>query len=407
MAARGGAAAPPPLPPAAELAAWRRDLLRWYGAARRALPWRERPSLYGTWVSEIMLQQTTVAAVVPYWERFLARFPRVEDLAAASEEEVLASWAGLGYYRRARALHAAARHLVAREGGRLPASCGQWRQLPGIGSYAAGAIASIGLGEPVPAVDANARRVLLRWLCATPRQAAALSARALEAAASAFLDPERPGDWNQAVMELGALVCRAAAPACDACPVAARCRAGRAGRAAAIPAPARRPAPTTARLSLLLLRRAADGAVFLVPAAAPPAVTLRSEVDGSPVRAGFAGLYEGLWGLPGTPWYPAPARDRAGDEAFGLRAAAAWVAWLGRLAGRGAGRGARRGGEPVAAGPVLAHAITVYRLRVAPARAPWASGRRDPLPGGRWWRPDRDEPPPLTTLARKLILETW
>ena len=154
--------------------AMRRDLLAWYDAEARRLPWRERPSLYGTWISEIMLQQTTVATVIPYWERFMARLPDVGALAAADESEVLTLWSGLGYYRRARSLHQAARQIAADHAGRLPTDAVGWRALPGVGDYTAGAVASIGAGERVPAVDANARRVLTRWLCDSEAAAAEL-----------------------------------------------------------------------------------------------------------------------------------------------------------------------------------------------------------------------------------------
>ena len=141
-----------------------RDLLRWYDNMRRPLPWREQPDLFGTWISEIMLQQTTVKAVIPYWHRFLARFPDVAALATASEEEILREWSGLGYYRRARLLHRAARLVMKERDGQLPRSRDEWLQLPGVGAYTAGAIASIALGEKVPAVDANVRRSVARAL---------------------------------------------------------------------------------------------------------------------------------------------------------------------------------------------------------------------------------------------------
>ena len=147
-----------------------RRLLVWYDAVARDLPWRRETTLYGTWIAEIMLQQTTVRAVAPRWSTFLERFPDVSTLAAAAESEVLAAWSGLGYYRRARLLHRAARELRDRHGGRLPTSHDQWRALPGVGEYTAGAIGSIGLGLPVAAIDANVRRVLTRWHCAVPEE---------------------------------------------------------------------------------------------------------------------------------------------------------------------------------------------------------------------------------------------
>ncbi len=179
----------------------RRSVLAWYDARRRDLPWRRDPTLYGIWISEMMLQQTTVAAVVPYWQRFVARFPDVAVLAAATEPEVLEHWSGLGYYRRAQHLHAAARAVVANHGGRLPLSVEGWRALPGVGPYAAGAIASIGLGLPVPAVDANVRRVITRWVAADAVAGEAMPARArgengrraCRSAASGRLEPGADG----------------------------------------------------------------------------------------------------------------------------------------------------------------------------------------------------------------------
>ena len=144
------------------------DLLAWFEVVKRDLPWRQAADLYGIWVSEIMLQQTTVKAVIPYWHRFMSRFPTVADLAAASESEVLALWSGLGYYSRARNLHVAAQRVCTEHGGHLPRTRDEWLALPGVGPYTGGAVASIGLAEPVPALDGNARRVLLRWAVNDP-----------------------------------------------------------------------------------------------------------------------------------------------------------------------------------------------------------------------------------------------
>ncbi len=217
-----------------DIDARRRALLAWYDAHARDLPWRRRPSLYGTWVSEIMLQQTTVTTVTPRWPDFLARFPDVQALAAAPEAEVLAMWSGLGYYRRARNLHAAARAIVAAGGG-LPRTLAGWRALPGIGDYAAGAIASIGLGLAHAAVDANVRRVLTRWACRSGPEAATLGPRDLQRLAQQHLDVQRPGDWNQALMDLGAEVCRSDQPRCPGCPVASWCAAALAAATDEVP----------------------------------------------------------------------------------------------------------------------------------------------------------------------------
>jgi A/G-specific adenine glycosylase len=210
--------------------AWTRRLLRWYRRHRRALPWRRRAAPYAVWVSEVMLQQTQVKTVIPYFNRFMARFPSPRALARARLHDVLRVWEGLGYYARARNLHSAARRLAAHHSGRLPTTSRALRRLPGIGEYSAAAIASICHGEPVPAVDGNVVRVLARFLgLRVPGGASGLRRRV-----RAFLLPRipraHPGDFNQALMELGALVCRPHDPACARCPLGRPCVARRSGR---------------------------------------------------------------------------------------------------------------------------------------------------------------------------------
>lgn len=223
-----------------------RTLLAWYDAHRRDLPWRRRSDPYAVWVSEIMLQQTRVETVLRYYEPFLARFPTVERLAMAEQDEILASWSGLGYYRRARNLHRAAREIVA-AGGRLPNTATEWRRLPGIGEYTAAAIASIAHGEPVPVLDGNVERVLARRLAleGDPKQAA--NRQKLLRAAGELLTAERPGDSNQAMMELGATVCTPRAPTCLLCPLSGGCRARQAGQPEFYPPPRKRPATVKQR----------------------------------------------------------------------------------------------------------------------------------------------------------------
>ena len=196
---------------------FRSRLLTWYGAHARALPWRKNRDPYRVWLSEIMLQQTRVAAVIAYYEEFLRRFPTVKELARAREASVLAAWSGLGYYRRARMLHTAAKVVVQERGGKFPATASELRDLPGIGRYTAAAIASIAFGEPVAVVDGNVERVLQRFL------GRRLAGEDLWQAAEGLLDRERPGDFNQAMMELGATVCTPRGPSCLACPVVELC----------------------------------------------------------------------------------------------------------------------------------------------------------------------------------------
>ena len=194
------------------------SLLAWYERNARDLPWRSTRDPYRVWLSEIMLQQTRVAAVLDHYARFLKRFPTIEKLAAAREPSVLAAWSGLGYYRRACMLHAAARKIVREMSGNFPATSGGLRALPGIGRYTGAAIASIAFNEPVPVVDGNVERVLQR-LMGKP-----LSERESWQTAGTLLSRERPGDFNQAMMELGATVCLPRQPLCLLCPVMEFCR---------------------------------------------------------------------------------------------------------------------------------------------------------------------------------------
>ncbi len=196
---------------------FRSRLLAWYDQHARDLPWRQSHDPYRVWLSEIMLQQTRVAAVIEHYHEFLRRFSTVEKLAAAREASVLAAWSGLGYYRRARMLHAAAKVVVREQGGKFPSKAEDLLALPGIGRYTAAAIASIAFGEPVAVVDGNVERVLQR---VSGQQ---LAGEKLWSAAEKTLDRERPGDFNQAMMELGATVCTPRAPACLTCPVIELC----------------------------------------------------------------------------------------------------------------------------------------------------------------------------------------
>jgi A/G-specific adenine glycosylase len=203
----------------------RRQLLEWYVRNRRDLPWRRSPDPYSIWVSEIMLQQTRVAVVVERYQAFLARFPTLVSLALAPEQDVLALWSGLGYYRRARMLHKAAQFVANHYQGNLPASSEELRVLPGIGVYTAAAIASIAHGEVVAVVDGNVERVLCRlegWEAGSRTGGAALR-RKIEDLAAQLVDPAQPGDFNQALMELGATVCLPRNPQCLVCPVAGDC----------------------------------------------------------------------------------------------------------------------------------------------------------------------------------------
>ncbi len=266
------------------------SLLAWYDRHRRSLPWRaapgETPDPYRVWLSEVMLQQTTVTAAIPYYERFVSRFPTLEALAAAPLDRVLAAWAGLGYYARARNLHAGARAIAA--SGDFPREPAALRALPGIGRYTATAIAAIAFGRPGVPVDGNVERVVARLFAIDDELPAAKPA--ISAAATALgSDPEaiaRPSDFAQALFDLGATICTAAAPACGLCPWMAGCRGRRAGIAANLPRRAeKRPRPLRHGVHFWLTD--ADRRVLLR-------------------RRPEAGLLGGMIELPGTDWRAEP-----------------------------------------------------------------------------------------------------
>lgn len=220
------------------------NLLTWYGRVRRDLPWRRTRDPYHIWVAEVMLQQTQVATVIPYYERFLACFSTVEALAMASLDEVLKLWEGLGYYARARNLHAAARTVVAKYDGQVPDTMDDLLSLPGVGRYTAGAILSMAYGQDVPALDGNVRRVLSRLFAVKEDVTRGAGQRQLWALAEELLPPGQAGDLNQALMDLGATVCMPRTPLCGACPLADDCQAHRLGQEERFPVRRqRRPLP--------------------------------------------------------------------------------------------------------------------------------------------------------------------
>jgi A/G-specific adenine glycosylase len=227
--------------PTAELPEARRELRAWYRRVSRPLPWRESHDPYRVWISEIMLQQTTVAAVVPYFHRFLERFPTVADLAAADEADVLKLWEGLGYYSRARNLRRAAQVIVAEHRGEFPETVEGLQSLPGIGRYTAGAIVSFAHNRPAPIVEANTLRLYSRLLGLENDPRSAAGQKLLWDFAGLWPAGKNPGEVNQALMELGATLCTPQSPSCEECPLAAVCQARRLGRQAEIPPPARRP----------------------------------------------------------------------------------------------------------------------------------------------------------------------
>lgn len=286
---------------AAKRAAIARDLLTWYRVHKRDLPWRGA-SPYAVWVSEIMLQQTQVATVIPFFLRFLARFPTVEALASASIEDVLQHWAGLGYYARARNLHRAAQMVTEKHDGKIPDTPAEIEALPGIGRYTSGAILSIAYNIARPLVDANVIRVLCRvfGLRGDPKSAAVQAQ--LWSLAEQLVPSDFPGDFNQGLMELGALICEPADPKCESCPILAHCFAGNSPEPSRLPEfPPGKAAIASAHSSALI--RNSTGQVLII-------------------QRPLHGLWGGLWEFPrttaATGETPAEAAARAAIEVVGL-----------------------------------------------------------------------------------------
>jgi len=335
----------------------KRALLAWYRRTRRDLPWRRTKNAYRVWVSEVMLQQTTVKAVVPYYRAFLRRFPTVARLAAAPEDEVLALWSGLGYYRRARHLRAGARHLVQR-GGRFPRTLEAALQVPGVGPYTAAAVLSIAYDLALPVVDGNVRRVFSRLFAL--RGARWRGDRAFDAMAEEWLDRRSPGDWNQALMELGATVCTPQNPDCAHCPVRARCEARAQGAVERFPEKRPRRKPVEVAVAAAVIER--QGRVLLV-------------------RRREGRLLGRLWEVPQTSLDGGAAPQLAGElEArHGLRVAL------------GAPFGQSR------------HAITHRRVRIEAVSARLLA---EPPPDSarfRWVRWSELEALPISSMTRKIL----
>nr|WP_245891253.1 A/G-specific adenine glycosylase [Desmospora activa] len=228
----------------------RHDLLNWYDHNKRDLPWRINRDPYRVWISEIMLQQTRVDTVIPFYDRFMKRFPTLNDLATADEEDVVKAWEGLGYYSRARNLHTAVKEVAASYGGEVPAEWNEISRLKGVGAYTAGAILSIAYNRRFPAVDGNVMRVISRWLSLKDDVAKVSTRKKIEALAVQVIPEDRPGDFNQALMELGALMCKPLNPACESCPVAAHCHARQQGIQAELPVKTKAKPPVPAAVTI-------------------------------------------------------------------------------------------------------------------------------------------------------------
>jgi len=330
-------------------AAIARPLARWYRRHARELPWRGISDPYAIWLSEVMLQQTRVSTAIPYYRRFLERFPTVRDIAAAAEEEVLAEWAGLGYYSRGRALLRAARIIDSELRGEFPRELAAIRALPGIGEYTAAAIASIAFGTPVAVVDGNVERVLCRHgaIAGDPKRGAARSA--VRGAAERALPRRSPGDHNQAMMELGATVCTPRAPRCDSCPLERSCASLALGVPEAFPPPRARRDPETQHWAALLV---GDGErIWTVP------------------RGAEEELLPGHRGVPLVRIAGEEPPDEGAIRAAAARALAAHDAPRGRAGGsdrlRDRANASAPAGEVL---PAVRHSITHRRLWLHPVR---------------------------------------
>ena len=271
---------------------FRRKLLAWYRRHARELPWRRDREAYRVWISEIMLQQTTVVAVKPFFERFMAAFPTIAELAAAEEDAVLRQWEGLGYYRRARQLHRAAKIIVAEHGGQFPDDAEAVRSLPGIGRYTAGAILSIAYDQPAPILEANTVRLLSRLLAYRGDTSRAAAQRLLWHAAETLLPARGAGRFNQALMELGSQICKPREPDCPNCPVLTLCPTHRDGLQKLIPVLRRKPLIEQIREAAVIIRR--RGRMLLV-------------------RCGDDERWAGLWDFPRVPCDRADASPTAAE----------------------------------------------------------------------------------------------
>lgn len=349
-------------------------LLAWYDRHRRELPWRRDTDPYRVWISEIMLQQTRVETVLPYYERFLARFPDAAALAAAPLDQVLALWSGLGYYRRARQLHSAAQR-IAEDG--FPTDAAGWRALPGIGDYTSAAIASIAYGEAVPVLDGNVERVTARRLALDEDPKRAAPRRALRAAAAALLDPARPGDGNQALMELGARICTPRKPKCLLCPLAEGCAGRQTGEPERFPRLRERREPERLVRVVALVESAADGG------GAPRRLLFRRGDDEE--------LLAGFWELPWT-GVEGSVADGGGAESPDAAGAA--------LARRYGGRW--RIGERLA---TVRHGITTraFELRVHRAEVAGGGALADGGAEARWASDDEVAALPTSSMVEKIL----
>jgi A/G-specific adenine glycosylase len=334
------------------------NLLEWYRRNRRPLPWRNTRDPYAIWVAEVMLQQTVVRTVLPRYEPFLALFPSIARLAGASVESVLAAWSGLGYYHRARNLHRGAEHLLEHHSGEFPRELPAALAVPGVGLYTASAVLSIAFGLPLAVVDGNVRRVLARLFALRGREWQRDAS--FYNLASDLLDRQSPGDWNQAMMELGATVCTPTRPACAACPVAPACQARRQGLQEQLPERRSRRSPVAVTVAAALIR--SDKGVLLV-------------------RRPEGGVLARLWEIPQTSLESNGRADLAAELA-------------------------QRHGLVISPGALLGvtrHAITFRRIRVEVYSARLAQPAPSDAEHVRWATPAQIADLPVSSMTHKIL----
>jgi A/G-specific adenine glycosylase len=340
---------------------WRSALLRWYRRHHRDLPWRATRDPWHVWVSEVMLQQTRVSVVLPYYRTFVERWPDPAALARAPIDQVLRVWSGLGYYRRARQLHDAARTVVRDHQGRVPAAPDAFARLPGVGRYTLGAVLSIGFDQPLPVLDGNVARVLSRIEAIPASVRDPRGSRELWARAATLVPMRGAGTWNQALMELGALICTPRSPRCDECPVRARCRARELGRVDAFPPVAPRRASVRIRRAVVLVER--NGRVLVTRREGP--------------------VLSGLWEPPGIDL------DANDADRKSMRAALSRAGVQARL---------------VSTGQIVRHTITHRRIEVEIWRGTAVrDSPNDHTPCHARWIDPRRPPVALTALGRRLV----
>lgn len=353
----------PPLPEPAVRRRLRSRLLAWFSRHHRDLPWRHSRDPYRIWVSEVMLQQTQVVTVIPYFDRFLRAFPTLSDLAAAEVQDVLRLWEGLGYYRRARDLHQAARRLAAEHDGRIPDDPEALRGLPGLGRYTLGAVLSQAFDRRLPILEANSLRVLCRLFGITDDPRRGPAHRWLWKLAEVLLPMRRVGEFNQALMELGALVCTPAAPRCPDCPMAADCTARRLGLQAEVPLRATLPRTVEVQEAAVVVRR--GDRVLLA-------------------RRPESGRWAGLWEFPHGPLRPGEAHEEGAA----------------RLLGELTGLHASLGPELM----TVRHGVTRYHITLVCFEARYRKGvfRSSFYPQGSWIEPARLQDYPVSAAQRRL-----